>query len=464
MNRMTSSRRRFLGLLTAAPFSPGLPLLPAAAAPLKRNMIVRSRRPEDLEMPLDGFSTWITPIDRFFVRSHHYVPGVDLSAWRLSVDGEVSKPLTLSFADIEKLPKVDSVAVLECAGNGRGLYEPSVPGLQWEYGAVGNARWTGIHLADLLKSAGVKETAREVTFDGADVPIGTMPDFQRSIPLSRALMNDVLLAYRMNGEPLPPQHGFPLRLIVPGWGGDCWTKWVTRITVANQEHDGFFMKTAYRHPGRAVAPGSAVDPALMKPVTTLRIKSVIASPVEGAILPPGPCKISGVAWSGGTPIVSVEVSTDGGRTWKASRFGDDQAKYAWRQWSFDWTPPSDGYYTIMARARDFFGDTQPLVQEWNPSGYLYNVVPRIGVRVTAAATGQGSPSTTADAAMPELPAAVKNSCIGCHEADVMRQQRLTRAQWDREVDKMVRWGASVKPDAKEEIVRFLTEKWGPRPR
>jgi DMSO/TMAO reductase YedYZ molybdopterin-dependent catalytic subunit len=453
---MTSSRRHFVGLLAASTIARSVA---RPAELVKRNMIVRSTRPEDLEMPLDGFSTWITPVERFFVRTHTYVPRVELSRWRLVIDGEVSNPLTLSFADIEKLPRVDSVAVLECAGNGRGFYDPPVAGLQWEYGAVGNGRWTGIHLADLLKTAGVKESAQQITLDGADVPLGTEPDFQRSVPLTRALMNDVLLAYQMNGEPLPPQHGFPLRLIVPGWGGDCWTKWVTRITVSNRETDGFFMKTAYRHPGRAVEPGSPVDPAIMKPVTTLSVKSVIASPVDGAVLSPGPAKIRGVAWSNGSPIISVEVSTDAGRTWKESRFGDDQAKYAWRIWELDWTPPSDGYYTIMARSRDFSGDVQPLAQEWNPSGYLYNVVQRTGVRVGA----PGNATATSSSASPELPPAVRSACIGCHETDVMQQQRLSRAGWDREVDKMTRWGAPVKSGTKDEIVRFLAETWGPRP-
>jgi sulfite oxidase len=446
---MRFSRRQLFQLLAAAP-------LTAAA---KHNMIVRSARPEDLEMPLDGFSTWITPVDRFFVRSHHYVPKVDVASWRLTVDGESLKPLTLTLADLQKLPALDTVSVLECAGNGRALYEPPVPGLQWMYGAVGNARWTGVRLAEVLRMAGIKDTAREVTFDGADVPIGTMPKFQRGIPLQRAMMGDVLLAFRMNGEPLEPAHGFPLRVIVPGWGGDCWTKWVQRITLSERESEGFFMKTAYRHPGRAVAPGAPVDPSLMKPVTSLRIKSVISSPIDGAAVPAGAVKIQGVAWSNGSPVMRVDVSTDSGRTWKESRLGDDQAKYAWRQWSYDWTPAREGYYNVMARASDASGDTQPLVQEWNPSGYLYNVVQSVGVRVggTAAAT----PQTPAN---PDLPEDVRSACIGCHELDPISQQRLTRAQWDREVDKMTRWGAPVKPAAKESIVNFLFEHFGPRPR
>ena len=446
---MQFSRRHLFQLLAAAP-------LTAAG---KHDMIVRSARPEDLEMRLDGFSTWITPVDRFFVRSHHYVPKVDLASWRLTVDGESLKPLTLTFADLQKLPAIETVSVLECAGNGRALYEPPVPGLQWVYGAVGNARWTGVRLAEVLRTAGIRDTAREVTFDGADVPIGTMPKFQRGIPLQRAMMGDVLLAFRMNGEPLEPAHGFPVRVIVPGWGGDCWTKWVQRITLSERENDGFFMKTAYRHPGRAIAPGAPVDPSLMKPVTSLRIKSVISSPVDGSAVPAGPVKIQGVAWSNGSPVLRIDVSTDGGRSWKETRLGDDQAKYAWRQWSYDWTPAREGYYNVMARASDASGDTQPLVQEWNPSGYLYNVVQSVGVRVggTAAVTPQPR-------ANPDLPEDVRSACIGCHDLDPISQQRLTRAQWDREVDKMTRWGAAVKPGAKESIVNFLVERFGPRPR
>jgi len=459
---MHTTRRSFLSLLAASGFAPPLPLSAATGVmAAKRDMILRSHRPEDLEMPMDGFSSWLTPIDKFFVRTHLYVPKVDLASWRLSVEGEVDKPLTLTFTDIEKLARVDSVAVLECAGNGRGLYEPPVPGLQWEYGAVGNARWTGVHLAGVLRMAGVKSSARELIFDGADVPMGTMPDFQRGIPIDRALMNDVLLAFRMNGEPLPIQHGFPLRAVVPGWSSDSWTKWLTRITVSATENTNFFMKTAYRHPGKPVAPGSAVDAAAMNPVTSLRVKSVIASPVNGAAVPLRPVRIAGVAWSNGSPVTEVQVSTDGGRVWHQARLGNDQAKFAWRVWEYTWTPPAEGFYSILARAKDLSGDIQPLVQEWNPSGYLYNVVHSVGVRVGAA--GQGIPASAAPAS-PDLPQSVKSACIGCHEIDPIAQQRLTRGQWDKEVDKMTRWGAQVKPQDKEEIVRFLFDHFGPRPR
>ncbi len=453
------NRRRFFSLLAAL----GSGSLPTGAAETaKQGMIVRSVRPLDLEMPLDGFSTWITPIERFFVRSHHYIPKVELQEWRLDIQGEVQKQVSLTMADLEKLPQIEVVAVLECAGNGRGLYEPSMPGLQWEYGAVGNARWRGVRLADVLKLAGLKDSAREVVFDGADVPVGKMPDFQRALPLNRALHRDTLLALSMNGRPLPLEHGYPLRLVVPGWAGDCWTKWVRRINVLPQEFEGFFMKSAYRHPRNAVMPGSSVDAASMEPVTSLRVKSIIASPREGSVLGPGAARIRGVAWSGKDPVRSVEVSTDAGRTWKAARFGKEQGSYAWRLWEMEWTPPGPGYYTLMARATDSAGDTQPFVQEWNPSGYLYNAVHTIGVSV--AREGDRQEPAPAMPGRGDFPPEFRRACLSCHEDDVIVQQRLTRAQWDREVDKMIRWGAPVKPEAKNSIVEFLAERYGARPR
>ena len=201
---MELPRRHFFFVIAGA-------LLQPATDRAQRDMLVRSARPEDLEMPLSGFSDYITPIERFFVRTHVPAPRVDLNDWRLKVDGEVATPLTLTIDDVRRLPAVELVSVLECAGNGRGFYEPSMPGLQWANGAVGNGRWRGVRLADILKRAGVKESAQEVLFNGADVPLGTMPDFQRSIPITKALDARTILAYEMNGETLPVKHGFPLR-------------------------------------------------------------------------------------------------------------------------------------------------------------------------------------------------------------------------------------------------------------
>lgn len=433
----------------------------AHAAP-KRGMIVRSSRAEDVEMPLEGFlESYITPVDRFFVRSHHYVPTVDLAAWRLQINGKVNTPLTLTMDELKKLPRVELVSVLECAGNGRGLYEPSMPGLQWTYGSIGNGRWAGVRLADVLKKAGLQPGAVEVLFDGADVPVGKQPEFQRGIPFNKAMDPNTLLAYEMNGEALPKEHGFPLRVIVPGWAGDCWVKWITRIEVRDTESDGFFMKTAYRHPGKGVAPGTAVDPAQMKPVTTLGIKSLIASHTDGQDIPLTATKIRGAAWSNESPVSIVEVSTDGGRTWRQARLGKEAARFGWRQWELDWTPPQAAYYSVMARAKNALGETQPFQPEWNPSGYGHNVVHV--VRLNATATPK---PITAPAAAPagEVPAVLKQTCLGCHGIESIEQHRMNRTQWEREVEKMQRWGARVTPENKDALVDYLANRYPYRPR
>jgi DMSO/TMAO reductase YedYZ molybdopterin-dependent catalytic subunit len=441
-------RRDFLLLAAAS-------LLRADDRP-KRDMLVRSVRPEDLEMPLSGFADYITPVEHFFVRTHVYVPAVNINEWRLSVGGSVATPLTFTMDDLKKLPAAELVSVLECAGNGRSFYQPPVPGMQWGHGAVGNARWRGVRLADVLMRAGLKPSAREILFDGADVPLGTMPDFQRSLPLSKALDPNTLLAYKMNGETLPVKHGFPLRVVAPGWAGDSWIKWITSIRVLNQEHDGFWMKSAYRHPGRPVAPGVAVPADRMQPVTSLRIKSVIASPLDGAQIdaakfdPGRPATIRGVAW-GNDPVASVEVSVDGGRSWKPAALNSSQrTRFGWRQWEFAWTPPQAAYYTILARARDASGNTQPLDQEWNPSGYLWSVVPRVRVSVGDAAP---APPATSQTTPPPPPAF--NNCIVCHNDDVIRQQRLTRAQWTAEINKMTGWGARLDDAGRQALLDYL---------
>lgn len=433
----------------------------------KRDMIVRSARPYDVEMPLSGFQHYLTPIENFFVRSHHYTPTVELASWKLSIEGNVANKVSFTMDDLKKLPKVEVVSVLECAGNGRGLFEPSMPGLQWEFGGVGNGKWTGVRLVDVLKKAGVKESSIEVLFDGADVPVGTMPEFQRSVPIKRALHPNTMLAYEMNGQTLPVAHGFPLRLIVPGWASDSWVKWLTRIEVRDKEFDGFFMKTAYRYPEKLAAPGVAVPPDKMRPVQSLRVKSVIAAPANGSQLGAGKAAaISGAAWAGdSSPVTGVDVSVDGGRSWKPAAFGPEKSQFGWRLWKYNWTPTDEGYHNVMARAKTAT-EIQPFAQEWNPSGYQNNAVHRIGVAVVSGEPqAAGAPSHPQTAPSPaSFPASVRTGCLPCHGSDVMEQQRLSRAQWDREVEKMRTWGAEVKPEDKSALLDFLTSRWGVRPR
>jgi DMSO/TMAO reductase YedYZ molybdopterin-dependent catalytic subunit len=435
------SRRAFLSFVAAALLSQSK----------SGEMIVRSSRPEDLEMPDAGFGDFITPIERFFVRSHTAVPKVDLADWRLKIEGHVSNPLTLTMEDLRKMPSVELLGVLECAGNGRAFYDPPVAGLQWRNGAAGNGRWRGVRLTDVLRRAGVKTGAVDVLFDGADVPMGTMADFQRSIPLKKALDPQTLLAYAMNGETLPVKHGFPLRVVVPGWAGDCWTKWLTSVRVLDQEATGFWMKNAYLYPKVPPAPGAVVAPEAMAPVTSLRVKSVIAFPENATQVASGKrIVVRGAAWSGDSgPVTGVDVSVDRGRTWRPARLTGDASPFGWRLWEYPWTPSHDGAHTLLARARDADGDVQPLVPEWNPSGYLWNAVARVDVNTPAGIAASPAEAVTA-------PAFFRETCVICHEDDVIRQQRLTRAQWDRELNKMIGWGARVRAEDRETLLDYLT--------
>lgn len=431
-------------------------LLPRAGRSTDQSkMIVRSSRPADLEMPLEGFHEWITPADRFFVRCHTYFPErVNLNEWRLKVDGVVNTPLTLSMEDLKKLPRVELVGVLECAGNGRSFYQPRVPGTQWAFGSVGNACWAGVRFRDVLQKAGLKDSAKEILLAGSDSPLGSMPKFQRTVTVKKALDPDTLLAYDMNGAPLPDDHGFPLRLIAAGWAGDSWVKWLQHVEVLDHEFDGFWMKTAYRHPAHPVAPGTAVDASQMIPVTDLNVKSVIATPVAGWVKP-GRVRISGAAWSNSSPVTKVDVSADGGKTWKTARLGKDHSQYAWRLWELDWTAP-EGKHTLMARATNAAGQTQPLSQEWNPSGYLWNVAQPVEIEV---AKQEVTPPAAEKVAAGAQPSGYRTACLTCHDEGMMVQQHLTRAQWDREVNKMAGWGAQIKPEDREGILKYLADRF-----
>jgi DMSO/TMAO reductase YedYZ molybdopterin-dependent catalytic subunit len=445
---MTISRRDLFVSAAA-----GLGILRATEQADQSRMLVRSPKPEDLEMPLDGFTDWITPIDRFFVRCHTYTPQVNLSDWSLKIDGKVDRPMTLTMADLKQFPRVELVGVLECAGNGRSFYQPRVAGTQWAYGSVGNGRWAGVRLRDVLQKADIQSSAQHVLCDGADVPLGTMPDFQRTIASAKALDPDTLLAYEMNGQPLPVQHGFPLRVVTPGWAGASWVKWLQHIEVLDHEFDGFWMKTAYRHPQQHVEPGAAVDVATMVPVTDLSVKSVIAAPDGRA--KPGTVRIQGAAWSNSSPLKKVDVSTDGGQTWKSAKLYGKPTQYGWRLWQLDWKA-AEGQHTLIARASNMAGQTQPLTEEWNPNGYLWNVAQRTEITIT----GQAPRSVSADggfaAAAPE---GYKAACNGCHDDHMVLQQRLTRAQWDRELNKMTGWGAQMKPQDREAILDYLSRQF-----
>ena len=381
------SRRNFLRAVSVTAIAGVLPRAfswadESVVVPGKEGMIVRSTRFLDLEMPPEFFDSWITPVSHFFVRNHIHEPDtVNVSEWRLTVAGEVENPLSLSLADLARLDSHTVVNTLECAGNGRSFQQPHVPGVQWQRGAIGTARFAGPRLRDLLQRAGVKPSGKHVMFRGLDQVPGKVPAFVRSIPLEKATDPDTLVATHMNGAPLPKHHGFPARALVPGWIGAASCKWLAEIKVLEKEFEGNFMKPGYRMPNQPVAPGADVNPDDTYPITALSVKSVIAGPVEGARVKPGVVQIHGAAWAGEASIVKVEISADGGATWQAARLGNEQSKYAWRLWSYHWKALKSGECTLMSRATDSQGRIQPLTAAWNPSGYSYNAVDQVKVRV-----------------------------------------------------------------------------------
>ncbi len=350
-------------------------------------LTVRVTRPFDAETPVREFTSWLTPNERFFVRSHFGPPAaetVQSDAWRLTVKGLVKEGLSVSLKDLQQFEAVTLTAVLQCSGNGRAHHRPKVPGVQWERGAVGNAQWTGVRLRDVLQQAGVKPQGLHVQFQGADRPVlATVPLFTRSIPLAKALHPDTLLAYEMNGRPLPLLHGAPLRVITPGWMAESCMKWLTEITVRADETPGYYMQQAYRIPETAVQPTSGLPGSAMVPVEQMLVKSLIAAPAEGDTVRKGPVTIQGVAWAGDVAVTQVEVSCDDGRTWEPARFVGEEQPYAWRQWQYIWNAKSVGPTAILCRATDARGERQPVTSPWNPGGFLWSGWDRLTVTVAA---------------------------------------------------------------------------------
>jgi sulfite oxidase len=386
------SRRAFLKTASAGALAAfAAPSLLGAAAeqtavsvPGKEGLIVRSFRFLDLETPVEFMTDWITPVPHFFVRNHMLEPvAADANEWKLAIGGEVDRPLSLTLRDLAKIPVRSVTNTLECAGNGRSLQSPKVPGIQWGKGAVGNARFSGPSLKSLLEKAGVKDTAKHVVFRGADVVPGKVPPFIRSIPVEKAMDGDTLVATEMNGAALTLHHGFPARVITPGWAGAASCKWLAEITVQDKPADGNFMLPGYRMPNQPVKPGEAVKPEDTHSVTGLTLKSLIAGPSSGAKLKPGSQVVQGVAWAGEADVKRVDISTDGGASWNPAQLGKDHVKYAWRLWSYPWKPARSGDYTILSRATDMQGRVQPDAALWNPSGYFYNACDQVRVYVQA---------------------------------------------------------------------------------
>jgi DMSO/TMAO reductase YedYZ molybdopterin-dependent catalytic subunit len=361
---------------------------PASSGPRTdaHGMIVYSEEYITREMPVALLDRWITPTEHFFVRNNERMPQIRLADWKLSITGEVARPLTLTMKEMDKFGPRSVTNTLECAGNGRAFFQPRIRGVPWSRGGVGNAVFGGPALGFLLRLARVKSTARHVAFRGM-APRSPDPPFVRSIPIEKALDADTIVATEMNGAPLAPEHGYPARVLVPGWIGSASIKWLTEIRVLTHEFEGFFMDSAYRlppgAPGAEGASGNNPEGAQRGTViTSLPVKSIIAAPADGSTIEPGaPLRIGGAAWAGDSAIARVEISTDGGKFWQPAALGSERARYAWRLWSFDWKPPAEAEYAIFSRATDNQGRAQPLEMPWNPGGYVWNAADRVRVTV-----------------------------------------------------------------------------------
>lgn len=333
-------------------------------------------------MPLEALRYDLTPAGLHYLLIHYDIPQVDAGRWRLDVVGRVTSPLSLDLDQLRARPAREVVVTMECAGNGRARLSPRPVSQPWLVEAVGTARWRGASLRALLQEAGVDGEAVEVVFTGLDRGSegGIEQSYERSLPLAVALSDDVILAYEMNGQPLLPQHGFPVRLVVPGWYGMANVKWLCRIEALDRTFTGYQQAWSYRI--------RQVDADEGTPVTRMLPRALMVPPgipdffSRRRTVSPGPCRLSGRAWSGWAPIAGVDLSTDGGRTWRAAALGDEpESPSAWRAWSAEWEPAAPGSFELCCRAWDEAGNVQPLESEWNLGGYANNAVQCVPVTV-----------------------------------------------------------------------------------
>jgi DMSO/TMAO reductase YedYZ molybdopterin-dependent catalytic subunit len=367
--------------------SPGVPegvnsIASMASLPGKKPLIQLSDRPPNYESPIEYFRTPITPNDQFFVRYHlSDIPEIKAENYKISVGGDGANGQSeLTLDDLKKMPAIEVVAVNQCSGNRRGLSKPHVAGVEWGYGAMGCARWKGAKLKDVLDKVGLKKEAIEIAFNGADGPaFDKTPDFIKSIPVWKAIDESTIIAYEMNGQPLPHFNGFPARIIVPGWTGTYWMKHVVSITALTKPQGGFWMNPAYRIPlGKFPLRDrfTSQEYAPNTPITEIVVNSLITSHRDGAKVQAGKIAVSGMAWDGGYGIRMVEVSTDGGKTWGSAALGQDLGVYAFRPWSFDLTAKR-GKNTMMVNAINKIGQAQTSELIFNPAGYHNNVMQNI---------------------------------------------------------------------------------------
>jgi DMSO/TMAO reductase YedYZ molybdopterin-dependent catalytic subunit len=344
---------------------------------MKNNMRIMTENPLNSETPIERLRTWITDNEVFFKRNQGQFPEspIDLDTWSLAVDGLVCKELTLAFDDILSMPKVEMANTLECSGNSRSLLKQKASGNPWTVGGVGNAVWSGIWLKEVLNKAGLRPNAKHVCFEGFDIPKGKAQiKFIRSIPIKKA-MDSTILAYEMNGEPLPLKHGFPLRALALGWTGANCVKWLSKITLISAPVEGFFMDKVYRifQKGEDASSGEFI--------TGISIKSIITQPTKDERLSTGVIPIRGAAYAGEDSVKQVEVSVDNGQSWNSAKLIGLEVPYAWRHWEYLWETKKNGTVTIMSRATSASGEQQPETATWNVLGYCNNGVEEHAVTI-----------------------------------------------------------------------------------
>lgn len=359
---------------------------PQGTYPEKAEMIVHTDRPMQLETPLRIFRQDITPNEYFFVRWHlaDILTRIDIDTFRLRVTGAVNEPLTLSLTDLKtKFPADSVIALAICSGNSRSTFDPKVAGIPWQNGSMGNAKWKGVRVKDILAMAGVKNGAVDVSFLGMDK--GTMPSippYAKSLSIDHAIDGEVLIAYEMNGQPLPMLNGYPLKLVVPGWYATYWVGALGAINVLTDSFDGFWMKKAYRV---TTDPNMNESPEKLStttsPITAIKLHSIFVVPEPGQqVAVNKPCMVEGLAFNDGTDIQKVELSVDSGKTWVTTQLQPTLGKYSWRRWKYNWTPNAKGTHHLCVRATDINSHTQP-EQQWNRSGYARSFIEHLAITV-----------------------------------------------------------------------------------
>ena len=379
-----------LGLAQDAPKPPTDPagVIPNATAMAGKDAALKmhSERPLTASATAEYLSDDITPTNRVFIRNNLFTPQFEEASFAVEIRGLVDKPLKLTVADLKRMfSSASTVAMLECAGAGRTAFNPVPRGTLWPpTGGMSCPKWHGVRLADVLKAAGVKSGAAHVSFTGADFGVlPTIPKVARSVPLAKAMEEHSMIVFGMNDGPLPAVHGAPMRVLIPGWAGSASVKWVTSIEVLDAPLKGTYMDSSYRIPRTPVAPGSAM-PADAVSTEGWPIKSMITNPAPNEKFKLGkPVLIAGHAWVAEADIARVEVSFNEGRSWQSAQLNAQAAKYAWQTFSYAFNPRGPGFVTLLARATDSNGNMQPIVTPWNPLGYYWNGIHRVGFMVEA---------------------------------------------------------------------------------